>query len=200
MLIDQPEAADERVQKGLERVLASSQRMTRLIDQLLDFTRARLGGGPELEPRPIDLAALCDQAAVELALAHPSWNVVLESSGDCGGTWDPDRLLQAVSNLIANAGQHGATGEVLVTLDGTQQEGVALAIYNRGSIPAELLPKLFAPFRSQRNRKSGGLGLGLFITKQIILAHGGRIDVTSSDATGTKFSLWLPRRVQASSR
>lgn len=186
---------DDGLVKPLTRVLASGERMTRMIDQLLDFTRARVGRGIQLGLRPTKLAELCDQVVDELKWAHPEWHLEVEKRGDLAGLWDPDRLLQVLSNLIANAGQHGAPGTVIhVRLNGTDGDGVALEIHNRGSISEELLPELFTPFRSPRAHRAGGLGLGLFISRQIIVAHGGSVDVTSSEASGTTFSIRLPRR------
>ncbi len=119
-----------------------------------------------------------------------------EVSGDASGSWDADRLLQVLSNLVANAGQHGGPGDgIRVTVDGGQREFVRVAIHNAGAIPASMLPHLFDPFRTSRHGRvrSGGLGLGLFIVREIVRAHGGSVDVASSEAEGTTFSLQLPR-------
>jgi PAS domain S-box-containing protein len=195
LLAQAPRGADERASGALQHVLASGARMTRLIDQLLDFTRARVAGAFELARHEVDLVALFDQVAAEIEGAHPHWRLAREVRGDCGGEWDPDRLLQVVSNLIANAGQHGTPGEIIrVTLDGRDPDCVAWAIHNRGEIPAALMTKLFVPFGGLREGKAGGLGLGLFIAQRIVAAHGGHIDVASSAASGTTFSVRLPRR------
>lgn len=173
---------DQSILAPLRRVLSSGERMTRMIDQLLDFTRARLGGGFELTVRDANFAAICEQATGEIQLAHPGWRLKTESVGTFRGAWDPDRLLQVVSNLVANAGQHGqADVEILVKLDGRQPDAVVLDVQNQGTIPPALLPELFSPFRGRRDGKSGGLGLGLFITREIVRAHGGSIEARSSD-------------------
>jgi signal transduction histidine kinase len=189
----------ERIERPANRIRTSGQRMSRMIEQLLDFTRARTGGGMEVTARPTNLADLCAQATGELELAHPDWRIRRQVVGDPTGTWDPDRLVQAISNLVANAGQHGPRGgEIVIAIDGGGADQVALEVHNDGTIPPALIPHLFDPFRSTGHRRehSRGLGLGLFIVREIATVHGGQIEVTSSEATGTTFSLRLPRRRQ----
>jgi PAS domain S-box-containing protein len=182
----------EAIERPVARILSSGQRMTRMIEQLLDFTRARTGGGIDITPRPTSLADLCAQATGELELTHPDWRIQRRVLGDPTGTWDPDRLLQAISNLVANAGQHGRpAGEIVITIDGRLPAHVTLQVHNDGAIPPALLPDLFSPFRTTRHPH--GLGLGLFIVHEIALSHRGHIDVTSTPPTGTTFTLHLPR-------
>jgi signal transduction histidine kinase len=169
--------------------------MSIMIDQLLDFTRVRSGGGIQVEPHPTDLAELCSQAIGELELAQPDWKVQRELAGDPRGTWDADRLLQVISNLVANAGQHGCRESgILVRLDGTAPDHVRIEVHNKGVIPPAILPTLFDPFRGTQHRRdrSRGLGLGLFIVREIVRAHRGTVEVSSDDAR-TTFSLRLPR-------
>ncbi|MFZ5892525.1 MAG: GAF domain-containing protein [Myxococcota bacterium] len=180
----------------VERILTSGRRMTAMIDQLLDFTRARSGGGITIRSAATNLDELCTHAIDELLLANPSWHVQRETTGDLAGDWDPDRLLQVISNLVANAGQHGTPrGQILVRLDGSETTCVRLEVHNGGAIPAPMLPELFAPFRSARYGRdhARGLGLGLFIVREIVRAHNGRVEVQSSPEAGTTFSLYLPR-------
>lgn len=187
---------DDDIVRLATRIVSSGTRMSRMIQQLLDFTRARVGGGIDVRAREADLASICDQVVGELGLSSPAWKMKVERLGDLRGTWDPDRLLQVVSNLLANAGQHGSSAApILINLDGTAQDSVVLEVRNAGTIPESLLPTLFAPFRGTRDRKSEGLGLGLFITRDIVAGHGGRIEVASSDAAGTSFKVRLPRQV-----
>jgi signal transduction histidine kinase len=162
----------------------------------LDFTRVRVGPGIALEPRRLDLIPVVRQVLDELDDANPDWTLRLDHQGDTRGTWDADRLSQVFSNLIANATQHGAQQHgVKVRIDGTSDSVVFIEVTNMGAIPPALLPKLFEPMAvSERRRdRSRGLGLGLYITHQILKAHGARIEVCSDEETGTKFTIVLPR-------
>jgi K+-sensing histidine kinase KdpD len=188
---------DDRNARPLSRILTSGKRMTGMIEQLLDFTRARTGGGIEIQPRDTNLADLCAQVIEELELAHPEWRLHREVAGELVGSWDAGRLLQVISNLVANAGQHGrpAAG-IRVRLDGRRPEIVILEVHNQGAVPEALLPYLFDPFRttSHRRDRSSGLGLGLFIVREIVHAHGGTVEVASTEVAGTTFTIRLPRR------
>ena len=118
--------------------------------------------------------------------------------GDTRGVWDGDRLGRVASNLIGNALHHGRRGEpVVVELDGQRADGVALRVKNRGEIPPELLEQVWEPFYSGRSHaaRGAGLGLGLYIVREIVRAHGGRADVHSGGDL-TVFEIWLPRRAQ----
>jgi PAS domain S-box-containing protein len=196
LLLMRPEGTGERTAKPLARIMSSGQRMTRMIDQLLDFTRARVGGGIAIQPRDSNLADLCNQAVSELELIYPDRNIECSFVGDLGGRWDPDRVLQIVSNLVANAGQHGtAMAGVHISVEGVHPDTVVLEVHNDGAIAPALLPNLFDPFRGTQHRReqSRGLGLGLYIVKELARAHGGTVEVVSSAAEGTTFTVRLPR-------
>lgn len=185
----------DRLVKPLSRIIGSSQRMARMIEQLLDFTRMRLGQGIPLDLRRVDIAAVARQVIEEIDEASPDWTFRLAQTGDTSGSWDQDRLSQVFSNLIANAVQHGApSGGVDVHVDGSP-ESVAIVIRNQGAIPVELLPTLFEPLsgRERRIERSRGLGLGLHITREIVRAHQGTISVESTPERGTTFRIVLPR-------
>jgi PAS domain S-box-containing protein len=189
-------ADSDRVVKPAARIVTSATRMARMIDQLLDFTRLRLGRGLPLDRKEIDLAEVCRMATDEVDSSEfPRVRVV--PSGDVVGLWDGDRLAQLVSNLVGNALTHGpADTPVVVRVDGTDSHEIVLEVHNRGTIAPELSSVVFDAFRSTANRKpegSSGLGLGLYISKQIALAHGGDIEVSSSEADGTRFAVRLPR-------
>ena len=180
-----------------KRILTSAARMSRMIDQILDFTRARLGAGIPLQPRPVDLVPVLKNAFDELATTNPSAKLDLGSTGDTRGQWDEDRLAQVASNLIGNALQHGDPAVPLqVRVDGSAPDAVIWTVHNQGSVPPEVLAVIFEPFRGSlpRSGKARGLGLGLYITQQIVAAHGGTIEVASSPEQGTTFSVRLPRR------
>ena len=186
----------DRLMKPITRILRSGERMSRMIDQLLDFTRVRTGAGIPLELRPVELTTLIQQVADELEDANPEWAFAIDVTGDAVGSWDADRLAQVFSNLIGNAVQHGnAAGGVQVRIDGTDSERVAVAVKNQGVIPRDLIGRVFEPLGGTHTRRARaqGLGLGLFITEQIARAHGGAVSVQSSEEIGTIFTVVLPR-------
>ncbi|HTB75433.1 MAG TPA: ATP-binding protein, partial [Polyangiaceae bacterium] len=127
-------------------------------------------------------------------------SIVIEVVGSAVGEWDRDRLLQVFSNLVGNALHHGSEGApVVIRCDGVAPELVDVSIHNGGVVPAEVLPVMFEPFRGNaRYQRTRGLGLGLFITQQIVHAHGGQIDVRSTASEGTRFAVTLPRGEAAS--
>jgi signal transduction histidine kinase len=191
------EGQGDRSAKPLGRIVTSGQRMNRMIDQLLDVTRARVGGGFHIQAREMNLAELCRQTIDELELAFPDWQIRMDTYGDVHGSWDPDRLQQILSNLIANAGQHGEPGTgIQVVVDGRREEEIQVSVHNAGAIPEQTLANVFDPFRGtvHRRDRTRGLGLGLFIVSEVVRAHGGRIEVDSQPERGTTFTLNLPRR------
>jgi signal transduction histidine kinase len=191
---------DEKVARTVGRIVSSSERMARMIDQLLDFTRVRLGRGLPLALGTTDLAEVCRVALDELEDQRGGCAVDLDVVGDAVGHWDVDRLGQLVSNLLGNALRHGTPGQpVAMRIDGTGEQ-IRLEVVNGGAIRPEILPVIFEPFRTTPDRKeahSSGLGLGLFISRQIALAHGGSIEVKSSEEEGTRFTVIVPRRAAA---
>jgi signal transduction histidine kinase len=178
--------------------------MAGMINDLLDFTRARLGGGMPVSPAPVDLERLCCDVVEEFRVADPGHPVRVESRGTVTGEWDPARLRQVVSNLVANAIAHGEDGgPIEISVSGDEAD-VILTVANRGpAIPPAALPTLFDPFvrgpsaASRKGRTGGGTGLGLYIVRQIIVAHRGTISVESSDPAGTRVTVRLPRHPRA---
>jgi signal transduction histidine kinase len=187
---------NERVTKLVRRIVTSTDRMDRLIGQLLDLAQARHGGGIPLQRRPAHLGEIAQRVLDELEAAHPERDLSLSVEGDAAGTWDPDRLAQALSNLVANAIQHGGPGGIGVTVRADRPGEVTAEVHNCGApIPASLLPNLFDPFRRGPSSSAAGhsVGLGLFISREIARAHGGSVEVRSSEAEGTTLTLRLPR-------
>ncbi len=186
---------DERTRGTAMRITSSAQRMARMIEQILDFSRIRSGQGLPKKPAAMDLREVLTRVVQELTTTKGDERVHIEIDGDTRGCWDDDRLGQVFSNLVANALEHSPDGSVVrVSVDGRDASRVAIAVQNPGTIPVELVGEIFDPFRKARQHaKSRGLGLGLYITKQIVEAHGGTIDVTTSDDAGTCFHVVLPR-------
>jgi signal transduction histidine kinase len=191
---------DKQITKPVARILSSGTRMSRMIDQLLDFTRVRVGAGIPLRRSRLDLAQLIRQVVEEIEMAHPDATVRIDHEGDGAGHWDEDRLSQVFSNLLANAVHHGSEGHpVTARVDGRSPDRVRIALHNRGAIPADVQPKLFEPMAGGERRwgHSQGLGLGLFIARQIIRAHSGTIEGRSI-GDDTTFTVTLPRNGDAS--
>jgi phosphoserine phosphatase RsbU/P len=183
----------------VKRILRSSDRMRRMIDQLLDFTRMRISNGIPLSLQSSDLGEIAQQVIDEIAVGAEANEIHLELLGRGAGRWDRDRLLQLVSNLVANAVDHrdGKSSQVFVRVDGRADDWVRLEVENRGEIPPSVLPTIFEPLRTTKQVKrdrASGLGLGLYISRQIAHAHGGTITVDSSAERGTRFVVGLPRK------
>lgn len=178
-----------------KRVVSSGHRMARMITQILDFTRARLGGGFELRLAPSDLGAVCHDVAEELRIER-SVEIQQTVAGDLAGTWDADRLAEVISNLAGNAVDHAAPGSTVVIDARAERGDVVAEVTNEGAcIPAELIASLFEPFRRAEPdaaATNGHLGLGLYISCEIVRAHGGALRVRSSDGS-TTFTMRLPR-------
>ncbi|MGC4000080.1 MAG: ATP-binding protein [Anaeromyxobacter sp.] len=187
--------------RAVERMRSSAGRMGRIIADLLSYTRTRLGNGLPVQPRPAQLDDLARRVVEELQAANPDRTLALEVEGDVRGEWDPDRLEQVVSNLVANAIDHGdPSTPVQVRLRG-EPGHVILGVRNEGSaVPPEVLARLFEPFSrppEEKSRKGSGLGLGLYIAREIVTRHGGEIGVASEDGF-TEVTVRLPRGTPAS--
>lgn len=184
------------VSRAGEQIAASGKRMGRMIEQLLDVSRARVGGGLAIKPQMMDLERVCREVITEVINGHPERIIEFKVLGRCRGKWDGDRLAQVVSNLLSNAVHHGVQeSPVHVMLNGTAEDAVELKVENQGVIPPDLIPVLFKPFEqpSRSGESSRGLGLGLYIAHEIVCGHHGNIDVRSNDAEGTIFTVRLPR-------
>jgi signal transduction histidine kinase len=182
------------VQERARSIIRSGERMARMIEDLLDVTRARLGGGLNASRVQSDIRPIIEAVINEHRAAHTDNAITLDVKGDFNGCWDCDRIAQAVSNIVGNAIEHGETeGNISIEIDGTASESIVIRVGNRGEISPDLLPSIFDPFsfRSMQSRRSG-LGLGLFIVQQIVQAHNGNINVQSRDGF-TVIDIELPR-------
>jgi signal transduction histidine kinase len=194
-LLLRKQGLEESDRAALSGILRAAQRMGRLISDVLDFTRARLGSGLPVSLAFVDLAGLARTSCEEARSANAGRNVDLTTEITSPVWCDADRIAQLLSNLVSNALRHGAQdAPVSVSITETPDDA-SIAVHNEGPVvPSELAPHLFQPFRKGREGKTEGLGLGLFIAKSIAVAHGGSIEFQSTQKQGTTFLVRLPKR------
>jgi PAS domain S-box-containing protein len=196
-LLRQQETLSDYAREGLKRIEQSAERMNEMIGTILDFTKLRFLGGLQLALESVELDALARTIVDELRVAHPGRSIEIDARGDLRGRWDGGRIAQVVSNLVGNALTHGAR-ESPVQLSLFAEDGsVLMVVENRGpTIPEQFVDQLFEPFRQGPTDgealRPRGLGLGLFIVREIVNAHGGKIEVRSRDEL-TTFTVRLPR-------
>jgi signal transduction histidine kinase len=180
-------------------IVDSGSRMSTLINNLLDFTRTRLGQSLPVKKEKIDLALICRQTVAELAAAHPERTVDFSCPESLPGRFDATRINQMLSNLIGNAIQHGAQSTPVTVAVSLESDQLVFRVHNEGApIPASTLQTIFdfAPRRSKEDQQLKNnfshLGLGLFVVKKIVEAHSGTINMTSTAEAGTTFIVSLP--------
>lgn len=188
---------DARTAQSVLRIQSAVHRAVHLVEDLLDFTRARLGGSIPISPRAADLHQVARQVLDQVDAAHPGRTVRVQERGDATGEWDAERLSQVVQNLVTNALKYSPeSSSVQVTTRG-DKEWVCLSVHNQGPpIPPEKLPGIFEPLQrmtSEVDSTGRSVGLGLYIVKQLVEAHGGTVAVTSTLKEGTTFTVRLPR-------
>ncbi|MDF3981687.1 hybrid sensor histidine kinase/response regulator [Luteibacter sp. PPL201] len=172
-------------------IKSSAVRMSRMIDQMLDFSRIR-SSILTLDIHAADLGNVCEEVVAEIRRAHPGQPVVLTREGDLRGGFDVVRMGQVVGNLLGNAVQYGGGDTIAIHADGSHADMLHCVVRNAGHIDDALLPRLFEPFKGGFNR-STGLGLGLYIVDQFVRAHGGSVRAVNSKA-GVCFDFRFPRR------
>ena len=184
--------------RTVERMRSSAGRMGRIIADLLSYTRTRLGNGLPIVCRPARLDEIVQRVVDELSAANAAREITVRSEGDVSGEWDPDRLEQVASNLVSNAVDHGDPATPVRVEIAAEEDRVVLRVRNTGpSLPPEVLGHLFEPFSrgpDEKSRKASGLGLGLYISREIVRGHGGEIAAASDGETVV--TVRLPRRPQ----
>jgi signal transduction histidine kinase len=179
------------------RVGTTSRRMNKMVHDLLDFARTSFGDSIPITRADMDAGVTIRGVQAEVSAMYPTSSIAIDLEGDLRGNWDSERLAQALTNLVGNAVQHGA-GEstICVAARGLPTE-VTISVSNRGPlIPRDEISQLFSAIQKSGNVRridDQHLGLGLYIVDKIISAHGGSIDVESTDANGTVFTIRLPR-------
>lgn len=194
--LEQPGLSD-KTRGLLGRVVTSGERMGRMVDQLIDLTRARLADSFPVTRAPMDLGELASRVVEEERRTKPRHHFALTREGDLQLLGDDERLAQVLFTLLGNAAAHGKTREVQVDVRG-RESTIVLRVRNEGeTIPTRVAAKLFDPFARGPSDKthSDGLGLGLYIAQRIVEAHGGTVHVRSEPGQDlTEIELELPRK------
>jgi signal transduction histidine kinase len=176
-------------------IAGSARRANRMITDLLDFTRARLGGGIPVRRASTDLAMVCRKVVREIAAAAAPREIHIVGDGDFDGMWDADRAAQVIANLISNALQYSPEESSVTVALKEQTDAVVLTVSNRGErISPEVAREIFSPFRRGGAQGTGGnrdgLGLGLYIVAEIMRAHGGSATLASDDDQTCFTTVW----------
>jgi len=185
---------DPAIEVRIRNILGSAQRATRVVDDVLDFARGRLGNGIPVDIQPCaDLTEAVQQVVTEIRNVHPQ-RTIRASIGDLQGLpCDRVRIAQLLSNLLANAVAHGDPEGDIEVIAQVEHGALMLGVKNQGHIPEAILPHLFKPYsRPTGSAPQAGLGLGLYIASQIAQSHGGHLHVASTAQSGTLFTFSLP--------
>jgi signal transduction histidine kinase len=181
------------------RVERSARTMNIMVEDLIGYTRTQLGGGMPTKLEATDIGEVCAQAIEDAGASHPGIEFEVDLSGDLTGRFDAVRLHQLLTNLLINAAQYGGRNAPVVLRAHADAGAVTLEVTNRGKvILPESLGSIFRPLvqlaaEGGEERPRSSLGLGLFIAREIADAHGGAIEVASTEQHGTTFTVTLPR-------
>jgi signal transduction histidine kinase len=185
------------------RMHKSVRRMTGMVDNLLDFTRSRIGGGIQIERAFCDLNDVVEQVVDEFRSYHPGKSIRRVTKGDCKGQWDPGRIAQVYQNLIANALQYGDPEKPVIVSSECDGGEAVIRVHNSGPvISPQDQKRLFNLLHrhasaAMEGNSRGNLGLGLYIVAEVVAAHGGTVEVSSTESRGTEFVVKLPRQVDS---
>ncbi len=187
---------DDKDARVASNIHNSAKRMVRIVDDLVDLTRTRLGSQLSIVRGPTDVGPICEMVIAELAGSHPHAVFEYTHRGNLCGHLDKDRLAQVLSNILGNALQHGDEKQPIGIEARGRKKEIVIAIHNAGPpIPTRGQRDIFEPMVRLQvpGKASTGLGLGLYIAREVVTAHGGNIDVTSTAKEGTTFTVRLPR-------
>ena len=200
-VLARPDFGPETRRNSSRRVRAALTQMDGLISDLLEYTRRRSAPGIPVDQSSCDFRHVCETAIETVRTSHPARTFHLAMSGDLVLCADASRVQQALANLLHNAIQHGDRQSVIRLDAGADEAGVSLSVWNAGrAIPEASLEAIFEPWvrvasgaSAAPDRAPASLGLGLFIAREIVVAHGGTIVATSDAEAGTRFTIRLPR-------
>jgi len=178
-------------------------RMGKMLDNLLNFTQSRIGGGLKISTSQVNLTQISKDVVEEFRLSHPDRIIHNQVDGDCTGEWDAGRLSQVYQNLISNALQYGSAEAAVDVVTKDYGDYAVVTVQNDGTpIPLEQQPQIFdlmhrVPSVEAERTMKKNLGLGLYIVREIVTAHHGDISVSSSEEKGTTFRVQLPKKNNA---
>lgn len=175
-----------------EKIIKTAKRMQFLIEDLLDTTQTFQGDRIKIERKNIDLSSICFEIIDEFKVANPSLNIQFHTQGKCMGEWDEGRIGQVLTNLLSNAVSYGNTKKPIKVDLIEECDEVILQVNNQGNlINEEVKEQIFTPFwrGARKKTNSSGLGLGLYIVKQIVESHDGTINFESTPEYGTTFTV-----------
>jgi PAS domain S-box-containing protein len=195
--LSRQEELDSRAMRNVTRIRTAAERADRMIRDLLDFTQARLGGGIPIERKEVDVHALIREVVDEMEANFPERALQVTLEGERHARLDRDRMAQLLTNLLSNALKYSPEASpVRVRAEGTP-EALVLTVQNAGEpVPAERLPHIFKPMQRathQEDKTGRSVGLGLFIVRHLVEAHGGTVQVSSSLEEGTTFTVRIPK-------
>lgn len=178
---------------AVDRIVRATMRMETMVSELLDLARTRLGSGFEIHRSRLDVVPLITELLEEFQLLHPDRTVRRELPASAEGFFDGSKVAQVISNLLRNAFEYAPAGTPITISLLEHPDSISVEVANGGpAIPAAVQETMFDPFRRGRQASPHGLGLGLFIAKEIATAHGGAVSFTSTEVE-TRFALRLPR-------
>jgi signal transduction histidine kinase len=182
------------------QIVDTTQRGIQILNDLLDITRSAFGTDIPIVRAPMNMGHLAVQLIEEMRSLANGRTIEINIAGELGGAWDRTRIGQVFSNLIGNAIQYSVPESIISVTVAGDPDGVTIAVHNEGSpIPPAQLMTIFEaltrgqPPRTDEQGSSHHLGLGLYITKKIVMAHNGDLDVASAKS-GTTFTVRLPRK------
>jgi signal transduction histidine kinase len=188
---------DKAMPEAAERALRGARRIRSLLDDLLDYVRSGLGEGMRVTAAAVDMGQVCARVVAEVLANHPERSIEFDIVGDATCVCDAQRVGQAISNLLGNALRHGARdAPVVAQVNGSKSDEIAISVRNTGApIPRATRESLFEPLVRGSDASPGAynLGLGLYVVREIALAHGGSTGVESEVESGTVFTIRLPR-------